>query len=317
MQLITRNTIEALLPALDLLPAIEKGFCDYSLGKAVVPPIGELLFDRGEVHIKYGYVKGDPYYVIKIASGFYTDPDSDRMLPGGMMLLFDQSTGQPVCCLQDEGLLTNIRTAVAGAIVAKYLAPERITRIGIVGAGTQGRLQLRYLREVTESRSVLVWGTGQEELDLYRKDMEREGFQVDTTENSETILETCNLIITATPATQPLLKAGNLKPGTHITAMGSDTREKHELDPLIVAGADLVVADSLEQCRERGEIYQASKAGMFDPDQAVELGDIITGKIRGRISQNQITVADLTGVAVQDMAIAAQVFRKYRETNPA
>ena len=315
MQLITRKTIETLLPSLDLLPAIEQGFTDYSRGKAVVPPVGELLFDQGEVHIKYGYVKGDDHYIIKIASGFYTDPGAGRMLPGGMMLLFSQSTGQPVCCLQDEGLLTNIRTAVAGAIVARYLAPSRVSRIGIVGAGTQGRLQLRYLREVVDCNRVLVWGTGPKELEQFRKDMENEGYSVETTEDATRILELCNLVITATPSTEPLLKSRYLRPGTHITAMGSDTPGKQELDPQILSRADLVVADSIQQCRERGEIYQSTNAGMFDPDRAVELGHITGGKIRGRVSEDQITVADLTGVAVQDMAIAAEVFRAFKEAD--
>ena len=309
MKIISRDQIEKILPSLDLMPEIEQAFQAYSEGRAVVPPVGELLLDRGEVHIKYGYVKEQPYYVIKIASGFYEDPAQQRMSSNGMILLFSQQSGQAVCALLDEGLLTNIRTAVAGAIAAKYLAPERVDKIGMVGAGTQARLQLSYLKAVTSCRRVLVWGTSQEELESYRHDMEQEGFMIKTTEDIRDIQEECKLIVTTTPSLTPLLLSDHLQKGTHITAVGSDTPDKHELDPEILRQADLVVADSMEQCLVRGEIHQAMKAGLFEKHQMLELGQIISGTIKGRESKDQITVADLTGVAVQDMAIAQAVYQ--------
>jgi ornithine cyclodeaminase len=173
MEFITLEQIHQILPSLDLVSEIEKGFVAYSEGRVVVPPIGEMILDSGEVHIKYGYIKGDDFYVIKIASGFYQDPNSDQMTGNGMMLLFSQKTGEPICTLLDEGHLTNIRTAVAGSIVAKHLAPARVDKIGIVGAGIQGRLQLSYLKEIVSCRNVLVWGTGTNELELYKSEMEK------------------------------------------------------------------------------------------------------------------------------------------------
>jgi len=309
MKIIRRDQIERILPSLDLMPEIEQAFQAYSEGRAVVPPVGELLLDRGEVHIKYGYVKQQQHYVIKIASGFYEDPAMKQISGNGMMLLFSQQNGQAVCALLDEGLLTNIRTAVAGAIAAKYLAPKRMDKIGIVGAGTQARLQLSYLKPITSCRKVMVWGTSQEELESYRLDMEQEGYVIEITEDIGAIQDQCRLIVTTTPSLSPLLLSDHLKKGTHITAMGSDTPHKQELDPEILEKADLVVADSMEQCLLRGEIHQAIKTGHLEKHQMLELGQLISGKTLGRESMDQITVADLTGVAVQDIAIAEAVYK--------
>ncbi len=307
MKIYYRDQIEKVLPTLDLLPAIEAGFEAYSTGKAEVPPVGELLLEKGDVHIKYGYLHDDEYYVIKIASGFYRNPHLGLPTGNGMMLLYDQTTGQPVSILLDEGRLTDIRTAVAGAVAAKYLAPGNVERIGIVGTGVQARLQLTHLESVTGCRRVLVWGRGQSQLDRYRQDMASSGFTIETTLDAADILGTCNLVVTTTPATAPLLTAANLQPGTHITAVGSDTPTKQELEAAILEQADLVVADSIAQCLVRGEIHQAFKAGCLAEADLLELGSIIAGQAPGRTSDSQITVADLTGVAVQDIKIAEAV----------
>lgn len=307
-RIVTRERIERLMPGLDLVGAIEAGFVAYSRGRAVVPPVGELLLEHGEVHIKYGYIKGEEHYVVKIASGFYRNPERGLPSGGGMMLLFRQDTGEPACLLLDEGVLTDVRTAVAGAIAAKHLAPARVERIGIVGTGTQARLQLRHLAPMTGCRDVLVWGRGERQRECYRADMAGLGYRVETTADSSDVLASCNLVVTTTPATEPILHAGGLRPGTHITAVGSDTPTKQELDAEILARADVVVADSVSQCLERGEIHRAIDAGRLERNRVVELGDVIDGRAAGRTSQDQVTVADLTGVAVQDMKIAEAVF---------
>jgi ornithine cyclodeaminase len=309
VKIVTLAQIKEILPSLDLIPAIEAGFVAYSEGRATVPPVGELILDKGEVHIKSGYIAGEDFYVIKIASGFYGNPDRGLPSGNGCMLLFRQSTGEPVAILLDEGYLTDVRTAVAGAIAAKYCAPREVERIGIVGAGVQARLQLEWLKRVTGCREALVWSPKPGELDGYKNDMEARGFSVDMTMDVFEIQSTCNLIVTATPSKRPILQKFFLRPGTHITAVGSDTPEKQEVDSDILARADVIVADSLAQCRLRGEIHKALEAGKITEDRCVELGAVISGKAKGRTSDSQITVVDLTGVAVQDIAIAAAVYR--------
>lgn len=309
MKIITLEQINKILPTLDLVPAIEAGFAAYSAGQAEVPPVGELLLDKGDVHIKYGYLKDDEFYVIKIASGFYDNPALGLPSSNGLMLLFSQQTGELISILLDEGFLTDTRTAIAGAIAAKYLAPKQVERIGIVGTGTQARLQLIYLKRVVACRDVLVWGRGKKQLAQYHTEMEKYDFQIEMTTDITNILHTCNLIVTTTPATSPLLHLSDLQSGVHITAVGSDTPDKQELEAAILGQADLVVADSISQCLVRGEIHQAIKTGYLTENKLIELGNIIKGKANRRTSDNQITIADLTGVAVQDIKIAETVYK--------
>jgi len=285
------DQIKKVLPTLDIVKDLEEGFIAYSQGRVVVPPVGELSFEDppGDTHIKYGYIKGDDYYVIKIASGFYDNPKINLSSNSGLMLLFSQKTGVPASILLDEGFLTDVRTAVAGEICAKYLAPMDIHRIGVFGTGVQARMQVEYLKSVTDCKDIIVWGRSRSGLDAYKRDMQEIG-----------------------SAKSPLLHAGQIRKGTHITAMGSDTLEKQELDPEILQTADIVVADSIEQCMLRGEIHKALEAGLLNKEDIFELGNVINDKELQRTSADQITVADLTGVAVQDAQIAKAVYEALR-----
>jgi ornithine cyclodeaminase len=302
--------IKSVLEKIQPIQEIEEGFIAYSEGKTEIPPVGEMLFKKppGDVHIKYGYIMDDDYYVIKIASGFFESPQSSRYTSDGLLLLFKKGTGELACALLDECYLTNVRTAAAGAVVAKYLAPKHVDCIGIVGAGTQGRMQLEFLDSVIDCKEVMVWGMNQKELDVYREDMELVGYNVRTTLKAEDIAARCKLIVTATPSKSPLLSADMIRQGTHITAMGSDTPEKNELDPRILQKADIIVADSISQCLLRGEIHQALKAGVLEKERVVELGNVIVNPNLQRTSEEQTTIADLTGVAVQDIQIAKAVY---------
>jgi len=302
--------IKSVLEKIQPIQEIEEGFIAYSEGNAEIPPVGEMIFKDppGDVHIKYGYIVDDDYYVIKIASGFFESPQSSRYTSDGMLLLFKKGTGELVCTLLDKCYLTNVRTAAAGAVSAKYLAPKHVDCIGIVGAGTQGRMQMEFLESIIDCKDVMVWGMNQNEVDDYKKDMEPLGYRVQTTLSTEDIAAHCNFIVTATPSKSPLLSADKVRKGTHITAMGSDTPEKIELDPKILQEADIVVADSISQCLLRGEIHQALKAGVLAKERIVELGNVIVNPTLQRTSEEQTTIADLTGVAVQDIQIAKAVY---------
>ncbi len=299
--------IARVLPGLDLMAAIESGFVAYSGGRATVPPVGELLFGRGEAHIKYGYIEGDATFCVKVATGFYDNPARGLPSSGGLMLLFDAATGTPVAVLLDEGRLTDIRTAVAGAIAAKWLGPKTVEAIGVIGTGIQARLQAKHLKTVTDCRKLFVYGRAREAVENYCRDMAGCGFEVVACATPALVAARANLIVTTTPADTPLLMAADVRPGTHITAMGSDTPEKNELDPALLAKAR-VVADSVSQCVTRGELHHAVARGLVAEADVVELGAVIAGDAIGRAREDQITVADLTGVAVQDIKIAQAVF---------
>ena len=311
MKILHLDEIKKILNQVNPIREIEQGFVLYSRDKATVPPVGELLMPKGEAHIKYGCINNDEFYTIKIASGFYQNTELGLPNSNGLMLLFSQKTGELQCILLDQGYLTDIRTAVAGAIAAKWLAPTKVNSIGIIGTGIQARLQAIYLKQVTECRNLTVWGRDAEKTQAYKQDIEKQGFTVKVTESIEELAYQSNLIVTTTPSTEPLLFADMIQHGTHITAMGSDTPDKQELDSQILINADLVISDSISQSQHRGEIYQARNSNDFDTDKVIELGNIIDSK-SGRQNNQQTTVADLTGVAVQDIKIAELIYNGHR-----
>ena len=300
--------IRAALVGIDVIAAMERAFVNYSRGLAVLPPVGEMLFrdPPGDVHIKYGYVIGDDYYLVKVASGFYDNPGLGLASSNGLMLLFRQQTGELLAVLLDEGHLTDVRTAAAGAAVARCLAPRELDCIGIVGCGVQAEQQLRYLSQAVDCRRVLVWGRRPALLEAWIERCADTGFDIGMATGIGDIVDCCRLIITTTPSAQPLLR--EVRAGTHITAIGSDTPGKQELAPAILAAADIVAVDSRAQSQSRGEVFQAVLAGVLGLDRVVELGDIIAGACPGRQSDAQITVADLTGIATQDIEIARAVY---------
>ena len=309
------DEIKSLLKDVDINQAMEIGFKAYSNGQSVVPPVGELLFNNppGDVHIKYGYILDDDYYVIKIASGFYENPGLGIASGQGLMLLFKQQTGQLAALLLDDGYLTDIRTAAAGALAAQYFAPKNVRAIGIIGTGVQAKLQLEHLQTQTDCKRVWLWGRNHQKAEKL-KDQLKSYFDIQIAANPREVAQHCQLIVTTTPSETPLLQRGDLQPGTHITAVGSDTGPKQELAGEILAHADLVVADSLSQSASRGEVFQAVKLGLLSPKNVTELGKAIQDPQLQRSSDDQLTVVDLTGVAVQDIMIAKSVFLKHQQS---
>ena len=305
----TRAQIDAVLPHVDVVSEIAQGFAAYSLGQVEVPPIGELLFpeNSGELHIKYGAIRGDNVCVVKLATSLSKNTDIGLPPFDGCMVVISQKTGMVEAVLLEEGELTNRRAAAAGAVVASVLAPAHVSAIGIVGCGVQARIQANLLRRVTGCRELVIWGRRSDRVEQAATDISAMGFQVTPVTSLDDLCDRARLIVTTTPAESPLLTAAMIHPGTHITAMGADTPEKNEVEPLVLERADVVVADSLAQSEFRGEVFQARKEGLLRNKQVVELGNVISGRSKGRESDNQITIADLTGVAVQDIAIAKAV----------
>lgn len=317
--------IKQSLGSINLVQAMQEGFIQYSNGNTVVPPVAELLFDapKGDTHIKYGYIKNDDYYVVKIASGFYQNPQLGLASSQGLMLLFDQKTGVPCAILLDEGYLTDIRTAAAGALVAKYFAPQVISGIGIIGTGIQARQQILQLQALYGSahhegqgicKELWLWGRNAQSAKTLAAQLS-DCFNVHVAQSAAEVAAHANLIVTTTPSEIALLNASDIQAGTHITAVGSDTEHKQELDSQILAKADIVISDSIAQSKSRGEIYRALKAGVIDDQKAIELGTAIQDSALMRTHDQQITVADLTGVAVQDIMIANAVYQ-YCLKNP-
>ncbi len=310
MKVLTLDDIKTRLDMTKIITMQEEAFRAYSQGRVNVPPVGYIKVNHTPVsyHIKYGMIKGDDVFVVKLAGGL--ERTTKKFGPSkleGMMLVLSAKDGKPICLLQDDGYLTQLRTAVAGLISAKYLAPKSITAIGVLGTGFQARAQVELLQNFTECRKLHVWGRNIELVSNYKTDLEKQGFSVQICNNPAEVAKNCNLIITTTASDTPLLKAVCIQPGTHITAVGADSPGKQELDPEIFQKADIVCVDSKSQCIDHGEIFHAYQNGFINENQLVELGEIIAKPALGRIDENQITIIDLTGVAVQDIQIAKAV----------
>ncbi|MBN9217292.1 MAG: ornithine cyclodeaminase family protein [Mesorhizobium sp.] len=300
------------LCGIDVVAEMETAFDLYSRGLVAVPPVGELLFEQppGEMHIKYGAIGGDSVFVIKIATGFYENTTIGLPSSGGVVLVFSARTGALVAILQDEGHLTDIRTAAAGAVAAKWLMPDDLQCIGICGSGSQARLQAQYLREVTSCRTLVVWARNAEKAARCAADIAALGYDARAVASPRELAALAGLIVTTTASRDPFLMAPYIRPGTHIVAMGTDTPEKSEIDAAVLGRATCVVADSRSQCFERGEIHHAIAQGLISPERIVELGEIIAAQGLERRANDAITVVDLTGVAVQDIVLAKAVCAK-------
>ena len=228
------------------------------------------------------------------------------------MLVLSQKTGMLECVLLENGELTNHRTAAAGAVCAKHLAPPGLEHIGIVGSGVQARMQADYLRRVTDCRRLCLWARDASSADKAAEDIRAMGFEVVISRSLDQLCEHARLIVTTTPSERPLLTAEMIRPGTHITAMGSDTPEKNEVAPDVLAMADVVVSDSVKQSYSRGEVFQARRAKSISDEKPVELGSVVADPTMGRRSADQVTFVDLTGVGVQDISIAKAVVHELR-----
>jgi ectoine utilization protein EutC len=319
IKIFKEEEIRNLISYPEAIAAMEKAFVAYSAGKAMVPPVVHLDVpeNEGEVHIKAAYVLGTPSYTVKIASGFYKNKERGLPLSGGMMLVFDSQTGYPLALLLDNGYLTDFRTAAAGAVASKYLAPQEVQQVAVIGAGMQGRMQVQALSFVRKFKLVKVYDHHTTNIVRYLEDMRGKVYaDFSAAGTVRDAVRGSQIVITATPSREALIDAAWIEPGTHITALGSDGPHKQELDPQILAKANRVFADSIEQCVKLGEIHHAVKNDLLKrEDIDGELGQVISGAIPGRQSADEITVCDLTGVGVQDAFIAALAYEKADASN--
>ncbi len=297
------------------LEAIERAFVSLSRGEAVVPsPLEFHLPDRnGEVHVKSAYLRGLPSYALKVASGFYGNAALGLPTSSGLVVVLSAETGVPQALLLDNGYLTDVRTALAGAIAAKYLAKKNVETVGIIGAGIQARFQLQALGLVRKLRNVLVYARNSDAARKYAEEISKAmRLSVSPASTISELVKRCDLVVTTTPAREPLVKASELHPGLHITAMGSDLPGKQELEPAVLARADILACDQVAQCAKAGELQHALAAKIVEKSKAVELGAIIAGTKPGRQNDQQITVCDLTGIGVQDTAIGMLAYDQAR-----
>jgi len=306
--ILTEGELRAGLP-LDLkaVEVVAQAFRALHEGGAIMPPIlsMELPGHTGEVDVKTAWLPGFESFALKVSTGFFGN--AARGLPslGGLMTVFSARTGQVLAVLLDNGYLTDLRTAAAGAVAARALAPQRVETAAVLGTGLQARMQIAAVHLVRPLSRVLVWGRTEAKAAACAEDIAQAlGIPAQSAPDPAAAVAAAQLVVTTTPARKPILQAAWLHPGLHVTAMGSDAPGKQELEGAALAAADLYVVDRLSQCAALGELRPARAAGLMAADPP-ELGAILAGAHPGRASDDAITICDLTGTGAQDTAIAA------------
>ncbi len=293
---------------LDAVACVENAFRALATEEVAMPPILRLDIPehRGEVDVKTAYVPGIDAFAIKISPGFFDNPALGLPSTNGLMVLLSAKTGVTEALLIDNGYLTDIRTAAAGAVAAKHLSRPDAACAAIFGAGMQAKLQLEALKLVRPITQARIWARDVAKAEITAGELrERLGIDVRAEPDAAAAAAGADVIVTTTPASEPLIHAGFVSAGQHITAMGSDAEHKNEIAPAVIRMADLYVADSARQTRRLGELHHAIDAALMAADAEVtELGQIIAGRKPGRRTASDITFADLTGTGVQDTAIA-------------
>lgn len=294
---------------------VEQAFAALAGAGAVQPPILSMHLPQanGEVDVKTAYLPGFDAFAVKISPGFFNNPALGLPSLNGLMVTLSAETGLVQAVLLDNGYLTDIRTAAAGAVAARWLAPESVETAAVLGAGVQARLQMQAAHLVRPFRRCLVWARDPEKAASCAADIAAAtGADCAVAASVAEAAAAAQLLVTTTPATEPILRAEHLHPGLHVTAMGSDQPGKSEIAPEALAAADLFVCDRRAQSETSGELEAARAAGLLRDADPPELGEIITGAREGRPGPMPVTICDLTGTGAQDTAIAAHVLRAAR-----
>lgn len=315
--IVTEAELRAAVP-LDLaaIDVVERAFAALASGQVIMPPIlsMEIAAAHGEVDVKTAYIPGVEGFAIKVSPGFFDNPRRGLPSLNGLMILLSASTGLVQALFLDNGYLTDLRTAAAGAVAARHLAPAEINCAGVIGTGAQARLQMIAAHKARPFARLQVWGRDAGKARACAADLAAAlDIEASYQPDPARLVGDSQLVVTTTPARAPVLRADWLHPGLHITAMGADQAGKNEIDPRALAAADLYVADSAAQCRALGELRAARAAGLWAGGLPPELGALVSGAHPGRQSDDQITICDLTGTGAQDTAIATHAVSRIRE----
>lgn len=314
--ILTQSEVQSCLSMKEAIKAVKVAYSAFAQGRVQMPSVQHLDVHQynGEVDIKSGFVEDFGLMGTKIASGFYEN--HKKGLPPGIavIVLLDLETSMPLA-IMDGSHITAYRTGAAGAVAAEVLARKDSKRVGIVGTGTQGRMQLLALKELFDIQDVKVWNIERNSAEKYRDEMTKNlSVDIQVVETPNDVVHDADILVTVTPSRKALVSVDVIPDGLHINAIGADGPGKQELDPLIMTRASRIVVDSLAQCREIGEIQHALRKGLISESRIHgEIGEVINGTKAGRESDDEITIFDSTGLSAQDIAAAKIVYETAKE----
>ncbi|QEY64303.1 ornithine cyclodeaminase family protein [Metapseudomonas lalkuanensis] len=317
--LLSKEEVGRLISMKEVIGAVEEAYKAFSGGQVEQPDyIGiHLPEPRGEIDFKVGYCKTNEIISMKASSGGFLDNPDAHGVPNGMgsVLLFD-ARSCALICVMDGSLLTGLRTGASGAVSVKALARKNAKKITCIGTGNQARMQIRAISLVMQIEEIHAWSRSPETRERFKADIEGEfGIPVILADSKQEAVEQADILITTTRGKGSLVEASWVKPGTHIVAIGTDMKGKQELDPEIFRHAK-IVNDSISQCIDKGETWHPLNQKIIGLDDIhAELGEILLGRKPGRENDDEITIFDSTGMAIQDNTTAEKIYRNALENN--
>jgi alanine dehydrogenase len=311
--LLTKSEVSRLIRMTEVIGAVEEAYKAFNSGQVEQPDyIGiHLPSPRGEIDFKLGYYKANELISMKASSGGFTNNPTAHGVPSGMgtILLFD-ARSCALICVMDGSLITGLRTGASGAVSVRALARKNARKITSIGTGNQARMQIRAIKEIMTIEEIHAWSRNPDTVLKYKADIEGDfGVPVIIAGSKREAVEQADILITTTRGKGPLVEADWVRPGTHIVAIGTDQQGKQELDPEIFRDAKIVV-DSIAQCTEKGETWHPLNRNIITRDDIHgEIGEILLGRKPGRETDEEVTIFDSTGMAIQDNTTSSQIYR--------
>lgn len=317
--LLNKQDVGRLVSIGEVIGTVEEAYKAFNSNQVVQPAYTciHLPPPRGEIDFKLGYCKASEIISMKASSGGFPNNPAEHGVPSGMgtILLFDATTCALVCVM-DGSLITGLRTGAAGAVSVKALARKNSKTITSIGTGNQARMQVRAIREVMTIETIHAWDHHPESLARFKADIEREfGIPVVMARSKQDAVEQADILVTTTRGKGSLVEAAWVQPGTHIVAIGTDTHGKQELEPEIFRHAK-IVNDSIAQCVEKGETWHPLTKNIIALDDIhAEIGEVLLGIKPGRETDDEITIFDSTGMAIQDNTTSYRIYRNAIASN--
>ena len=320
MRLVSLAEIQSAVSFGNAIEAVRSGFIASAEGKVTLPDPMQLLFHSGsdellgDCHVKTAQSNDLPYFVIKVATGFYSNPTVGLPVNNGMLLVMSAETGQPLALLQDDGWLTQVRTAAAGALAAGVKPIVGHETLGIVGTGTQAMLQAKAISQHLKLKRVFIYGRSSKKAQVLVDQLNEEGLEASRAVSVKELCHASSIVVTTTPATEPVISLSDMPRQLHIIAVGADSPGKVELDPAILAKADVIMTDSHTQCLAHGDFGAAVRAGEIEANSDMSFTGLLAGlEDTDKVTQCNLSVVDLTGLGVQDLAMATMVMESLGE----
>jgi len=313
VKVLNQEVLKETLEMKEVILAVEKAYTLKAQNRTELFPMVFHEFNPGvaDMDIKSGHLKDEGIFGLKLVSWFGENKEKDLPLLFGTTLIFDDKTGMPLALLNAD-YITGMRTGAAGAIGAKYLAKKNSKSLLMVGTGHVAQFQiLATLIALPSIEKVRVYNPRSvERTTAYAskiKNILKNSFnfesdvEFEAVNNLKDAVSNSDIIITATPSREPMILKDWIKPGTHFSCVGSDMEGKQEIDENIFIDAKIIV-DDITQAINVGETETAIKKNIIkESDLLGEMGDIILGNVNGRTSDNDITIFDSTGIALQDL----------------